>query len=59
MSGNGAEGIEKRMKKLGFEVLASPLVAYVEGKLNAMQLKAAEIEKTKSWAQEIANMLSK
>jgi len=59
MSGNGAEGIEKKMKKLGFEVIASPLVAYVEGKMNAMQLKTGELEKTENWAQEVAKALSK
>jgi flavodoxin len=58
MSGNGAKGIEKKLKKLGFEVIAPPLVAYVEGKMNAMQLKAGELEKTKNWAQEVAKALS-
>ena len=58
MSGNGAEGIEKKLKKLGFEVIAPPLLAYVEGKMNAMQLKAGELEKTKNWAQEVAKALS-
>lgn len=58
MSGNGAEGIEKKLKKLGFEVIAPPLVAYVEGKMNAMRLKAGELEKTKNWAQEVAKVLS-
>jgi len=59
MSGNGAEGIQKKIKKLGFDIITPPLVAYVEGKINAMQLKAGELEKTKSWAQEVANALSK
>jgi flavodoxin len=59
MSGNGAEGIEKKIKKLGFEVIAPPLVAYVEGKMDAPQLKAGELEKAKNWAQEIAKTLSK
>ena len=58
MSGNGAEGIEKKLKKLGFEVIAPPLIAYVEGKMNAMQLKAGELEKTKNWAEEVAKALS-
>ena len=58
MSGNGAEGIEKKLKKLGFEVIAPPLVAYVEGKMNAMQLKAGELEKTKNWAEEVAKAVS-
>ena len=59
MSGNGAEGIEKKIRKLGFEVIAPPLVVYVEGKMNAPQLKTGEVEKTKNWAQEVAEALSK
>jgi len=59
MSGNGAEGIEKKIKKLGLEVIAPPLVVYVEGKMNEMQPKAGELEKAKNWAQEVANALSK
>jgi flavodoxin len=59
MSGNGAKGIEKKLKKLGFEVIAPPLLAYVEGKMNAIQLKAGELEKTKNWAQEVAKALSR
>ncbi|MGD0978288.1 MAG: flavodoxin domain-containing protein [Candidatus Bathyarchaeia archaeon] len=59
MSGNGAKGIEKKLKKLGFEVIAPPLLAYVEGKMNAIQLKEGELEKTKNWAQEVAKALSR
>jgi len=59
MSGNAAKGIEKRIRKLGFEVISPPLVTYVGGKMNEMQLKAGELEKTKTWAQELAKKLSK
>ena len=59
MSGNGAEGIEKKLKKLGFEMVTAPLVTYVEGKMNEMQLKEGQLEKTKGWAQEVAKALSK
>ena len=59
MSGNGAEGIEKKLRKLGFDVITPPLIVYVEGKMNAMQMKAGELEKTKKWAQELATALSK
>ena len=59
MSGNAAEGIEKKIKKLGFEVITSPLMVYVEGKMNEMQPKEGELEKAKNWAQEIAKALSK
>jgi len=59
LSGNAAEGIEKKLRKLGFEIIAPPLVAYVEGKMNQMQLKEGELEKTKNWAQEAAKRLTK
>jgi flavorubredoxin len=35
-SGNAAKSIEGKLKKLGFEIVASPLVAYVEGTVNQM-----------------------
>jgi flavodoxin len=53
-SGNAAKGIENKLKKLGFEIVAPPLIAYVEGKTNQMHLKDGELEKTKNWAQEVA-----
>lgn len=59
ISGNAAGGIEKKLKKLGFEMITAPLVAYVEGKMNEMQLKEGQLEKTKNWAQEVAKALSK
>lgn len=59
ISGNAAEGIEKKLKKLGFDIIMSPLVVYVEGKMNTMQLKEGELEKAKSWAQTVAEAISK
>lgn len=59
ISGNAAKGIESKLKKLGFEIITPPLVAYVEGKMNAMQLKQGELEKAKNWAEEVAKALSK
>lgn len=58
-SGNATKGIESKLKNLGFNIIAPPLVTYVEGKTNEMQLKAGEVEKIKNWAEEIAKMLSK
>ncbi len=58
-SGNAAKGIENKLKKLGFEIVAPPLIAYVEGKINQMQLKDGELEKTKNWAQEVAKAVLK
>jgi flavodoxin len=59
MSGNAAKGIEKKFKKLGFKIVAAPLVTYVEGKIADVHLKDGEIEKTINRAQEIAKALSK
>ena len=58
ISGNAAKGIEKKLKNLGFEIITSPLVAYVEGKMNEMHLKEGELEKTRNWVQEVAKTLS-
>ena len=58
MSGNAAEGIEKKLKKMGFRIITPPLVVHVEGKINAMYLQEGEQEKTKSWALEVARTLS-
>jgi len=58
-SGNAAEGIRKKLEKLGYRMITPPLVAYVAGKTNSMQLKEGELEKAKNWAQEVANALSK
>ena len=59
LSGSAAKGIENKLKKLGFEMITSPLIAYVEGKINQMQLKDGELEKTKNWAQEVAQAFLK
>lgn len=45
LSGNAAKGIDGRLKKLGFRVVAAPLVTYVEGKMNEQHLKEGELEK--------------
>jgi flavodoxin len=58
-SGNAAKAIGKKLEKLGFRMAAPPLVAYVGGKANSMQLKEGELEKAKSWAEEVAKTLSK
>jgi flavodoxin len=58
-SGNAAEGIQKKLKKLGYRMIAPLLVAYVAGQMNNMQLKEGELEKAKNWAQEVANAFSK
>lgn len=46
-------------KKLGFQIAMPPLVTYVEGKMNQMELKQGELEKTKNWTQEATKTLSK
>jgi len=58
MSGNAANGIEKKLKKLGFKMVMQPLVTYVEGKMNEMHLKEGELEKAKTYAEELAKVLN-
>jgi len=59
ISGNATKGIEKKLKNLGFTVLKQPLVVYVESKAkNVWQFKPGELEKAKTWAQELAKALS-
>jgi flavodoxin len=61
ISGSAVKSIEGKLKSLGFTLVTSPLVAYVEGKLreNEWNLKEGEVEKAKNWAQEVAKALSK
>jgi flavodoxin len=58
LSGNAAKGIEKKLEKLGFKIVMPPLVAYVGGKMNEMQLKEGELEKAKKYAEDLAKALS-
>jgi flavodoxin len=57
VSGSAAKGIEKRLKKLGFRIVMAPLVAYVEGKIEVVQLKTGELEKTRKYAEDLAKSL--
>jgi flavodoxin len=56
-SGSAAKGIEKKLEKLGFKIIMPPLVTYVEGKMDVVHLKDGELEKTKKYAQDLANKL--
>ena len=49
--GNAIKTMESKLRKLGFEIVSPSLTAYVEGKMNQMQLKEGELEKAKNWAQ--------
>jgi flavodoxin len=56
-SGSAVKGIEGKLKKLGFKLVAAPLIAYVEGKMNAYHLKEGELEKAKKWTRALAETL--
>jgi flavorubredoxin len=56
-SGSATRGIEKKLKKLGFRIVMPPLVAYVEGKIENVQLKTGELEKAKKYAEDLAKNL--
>ena len=58
-SGSAVKGIEGKLKKLGFEIVAPLLIAYVDGKTDQMRLKDGELEKAKKWTQAVAEALSK
>ena len=56
-SGNAAKGIEKALRKLGFRIVMPPLVTYVAGKIEVVQLKSGELEKTRKYAEDLAKSL--
>jgi len=56
-SGNAAEGIQKKLEKLGFKIAMPPLVTYVEGKMEEVHLKDGELEKAKKYAEDLAAKL--
>ena len=58
-SGNAAKRIEKKLQNLGFKMTMPPLVTYVEGKMEEVHLKDGELEKTKKYAEDLANKLQK
>ena len=57
MSGSAAKGIDGRLKKLGFKMIADPLESHIEGKTNQLRLKEGEVEIAKNWAQEVMKAL--
>ena len=59
LSGSASKGIETTLKDLGFKSAAAPLITYVEGKRDDMQLKEGELEKAENWAKAIVDMLQK
>jgi flavodoxin len=59
ISGNAAKGIEKKLETLGFRIVMPPLVVYVEGKMNEMNLKEGELDKTRKYAEDLAATLHK
>lgn len=61
ISASAAKSIDGKLKNLGFKMVASPLIVYVEGKLreNKWNLKTGEQEKIEKWSQEIAETLLK
>jgi flavorubredoxin len=56
-SGSAVKGIEGRLKDLGFKLVATPLITYVEGKTSEMRLKEGELEKAKKYAEDLVKKL--
>lgn len=57
ITGNAAKGIGNTLEKLGFKIVMPLLVTYVEGKFPNVQLKSGELEKTKKYAEDLAEAL--
>ena len=57
-SGNAAKGIQKKLERLGFKIVMTPLVTYVENKTAEIHLKEGEIEKAKKYAEDLATKFS-
>jgi flavorubredoxin len=55
LSGNAANGIEKKLRKIGFKIATPSLVTYVEGK--DIHLKEGELEKATKYAEDLAAKL--
>jgi len=59
LAGGATGGIERRLKRLGFRIIAPGLAAYVEGKLPDVRLMDDEVDKARRFAEEIAAALGK
>jgi flavodoxin len=62
LSGNAANGIEKKLEKRGFKIVMPSLVTYVQNKKDikgksGIQLKDGELEKAKKYAEDLARKL--
>jgi hypothetical protein len=55
LSGNAAEGIEKKLEKLGFKMVMTSMTTYIEGK--EIHLKEGELERAKKYAENPADNL--
>ena len=61
LSGSAVNGIEGKLRSLGFKLETAPLVTYVKrgtGR-NEWQLKEGELEKAKKWAHDVGQSLLK
>ena len=61
LSGSAVNGIEGKLRSLGFQLDTAPLVTYVKRGTgqNEWQLKEGELEKAKKWAHDIGHFLLK
>ncbi len=62
LSGNAANGIEKKLEKLGFKIVMPSLVTYVQSKKDVdsksgIKMKDGELEKAKKYTEELAHKL--
>jgi len=57
LSGSALDGIEKRLKQLGFKIAVQGLATYVEGKEPNPVLVDGELDKAKKFAEDLAKAL--
>jgi len=57
LAGSAKEGIENKLKQLGFNIILPGLVAYVKGEKSQVVLMEGELEKARQFAEQIAAVL--
>jgi flavodoxin len=57
LSGSAVDGVEKRLKQLGFKIAVQGLAAYVEEKEPNPVLVDGELDKAKKFAEDLAKVL--
>jgi len=57
VSGNATKHMDRALEDMGFKIVVSDLIAYVESENKAYRLKEGEADKAKKWAEDLAKAL--